>query len=71
MGYNINEYLKGVHVRFLPEDTDDEKITSRAMAEKVNFQQRLIFDMNGVPKRVKDGELVNYGDDDDDEEPEP
>lgn len=66
VGYNINEYLKGVHVRFLPENTDTEKITSRAFAEKVSMKQRLIFDMNGVPKKVENGELVNYGETDDD-----
>lgn len=61
VGYNINEHLKGVHVRFLPEDADIEKITSRAFAEKVYMKQRLIFDMNGVPKKVENGELVSYG----------
>ena len=61
VGYNINEYLEGVHVRFLPEDSGTEKITSRAFAGKVNMKQRPIFDMNGVPKKVENGELVNYG----------
>lgn len=68
VGYNINEHIQGVHVRFLPESSDDEKITSRAFAEKVSMKQRLIFDMSGVPKKVVDGELVNYGDDDSDGE---
>jgi len=66
VGYNINEFLKGVHVRFMPEASDDEKITSRAFAEKVSMKQRLIFDLNGVPKKVVNGELVNYGEDDGD-----
>ena len=68
VGYNISEHIQGVHVRFLPESSDDEKITSRAFAEKVSMKQRLIFDMSGVPKKVVDGELVNYGDDDSDGE---
>jgi len=66
VGYNINEFLKGVHVRFMPEASEDEKITSRAFAEKVSMKQRLIFDLNGVPKKVVNGELVNYGEDDGD-----
>ena len=65
VGYNINEYLKGVHVRFYPEGTDDDDITSREMKEKVILSQNMIFDLHGVPKRVKDGQLVDYGDDDD------
>ena len=35
VGYSINEYLKGVHVRFYPEGADDDDITSREMKEKV------------------------------------
>ena len=42
---------------------------SRVMKEKVQFQQNMIFDKNGVPKKVKDGQLVDYGEDD--EEPQP
>ena len=39
----------------------------RDMREKVQLQQNMIFDMYGVPKKVKDGQLVNYGEEDDDE----
>ena len=68
ISYNINEYLKGVHLRFCPEGCDNDNITSRAMREKVQLQQNMIFDMYGVPKKVKDGQLVNYGEEDDAED---
>jgi predicted histone-like DNA-binding protein len=67
VGYNINEYLEGVHVRFLPENAEDDRITSRAFLNKVALSQNMIFDINGVPKKVKNGQLVDYGNDDDDE----
>ena len=63
VGYNIDEYLKGVHIRFQPEGCEDDRITSRALLSKVAFSQNMIFDINGVPKKVKDGQLVDYGDD--------
>jgi predicted histone-like DNA-binding protein len=67
VGYNIEEYLKGVHIRFQPEGCDDDNITSREMKKKVIMQQNMIFDLNGVPKKVKDGQLVDYGADDDED----
>jgi predicted histone-like DNA-binding protein len=67
VGYNIQEYLKGIHVRFQPEGCDDDNITSREMKKKVIMQQNMIFDLNGVPKKVKDGQLVDYGADDDED----
>ncbi len=63
VGYNINEHLEGVHIRFTPEGSEDENITSRAFRERVSLKQNMIFDKNGVPKKVVDGQLVNYGDD--------
>ena len=63
VGYNIAEYLQGVHIRFTPEGCEDDRITSRALLSKVAFNQNMIFDINGVPKKVKDGQLVDYGDD--------
>jgi predicted histone-like DNA-binding protein len=68
VGYNIQEYLKGIHVRFQPEGCDDDNITSREMKKKVIMQQNMIFDLNGVPKKVKEGQLVDYGADDDEED---
>ncbi len=68
VGYNIEEYLKGVHIRFQPEGCDDDNITSREMKKKVIMQQNMIFDLNGVPKKVKEGQLVDYGADDDEED---
>ena len=64
IGYNINEYLKGVHVRFYPEGADDDDLTSRAMKDKVLMSMNMIFDLHGVPKKVKNGQLVDYGEDD-------
>jgi len=65
VGYDVNAYVKGVHIRFLPESADLDNITSREFAKKCILQQNMIFDKNGVPKRVVDGQLVDYGDDDD------
>ena len=70
VGYNIEEYLKGVHVRFTPEGCEDDNITSREMKNRVSLKQNMIFDLNGVPKKVKDGQLVDYGVDDEDDEDE-
>ena len=67
IGYNINEYLKGVHVRFYPEGADDDDLTSREMKEKVILAQNMIFDLHGVPKKVKNGQLVDYGEDDEED----
>ncbi len=61
VGYNISEYLKGVHVRFLPENSEDERITSRTMKTKVAMSQNMIIDMNGVPKKIVEGQIVDYG----------
>ena len=66
VGYNITDYLKGVHIRFTPEGCDDDNITSRIMKQRVIMSQNMIFDKNGVPKKVVDGQLVDYGDDEDD-----
>ena len=65
VGYNVMDYLKGVHIRFTPEGCEDDNITSRVMKGRVAMSQNMIFDKNGVPKKVVDGQLVDYGDDDD------
>ena len=64
VGYNVMDYLKGVHIRFTPEGCEDDNITSRVMKQKVQMSQNMIFDKNGVPKKVVDGQLVDYGEDD-------
>ena len=73
VNYNINEHLQGVHIRFWPDNTKLDQITSRAFKDKVVLSQNMIFDMYGVPKKVEGGTLVDYGTgaDDDDEQPEP
>lgn len=63
VGYSIAEYLRGVHVRFLPEN-GDERLTSRAMKTKVAMSQNMIFDKNGVPKKIVEGQMVDYTADD-------
>lgn len=64
VGYNINEFVKGVHIRFNPDQTELDDISSRKLSSQVAFRQRMIFDMTGKPKKVVDGQLVDYGDDD-------
>ena len=67
VGYNIRDYLKGVHIRFQPETAAEEDISSRTLKESCNFKQTLIIDKAGKPKMVVDGQLVDYGDDDEDD----
>ena len=70
--YNVEDYVKGIHIRFTPDNTDDERITSRAFLQKCSLNQRMLFDKAGVPKKVKNGQLVDYGEgDDEDEQDEP
>ncbi len=63
VGYDVNAYLKGVHIRFWPENTQLDQITSRAFKEKCVLSQNMIFDKAGKPKRVVDGRLIDYGSD--------
>lgn len=60
VGYNVNEKLKGIHIRFLPEKKADEKLTSPTFAQMVHLQQRFIIDRHGVPKQIVDDNLENY-----------
>ena len=69
--YNAEDYVKGIHIRFYPEGSDDDDLTSRAFLKKVSMQQNMLFDKHGVPKKVKNGQLVDYGEDDEEEEEEP
>ena len=66
VGYNIRDYLKGVHIRFLPETTTEEDISSRTLKESCHFTQTLIIDKNGAPKKVVDGQVVDWTSNDDD-----
>ena len=59
--YNLDTYLQGVHIRFLPDDTDRAALSSRQFRKKVAMKQRMIFDNTGKPKKVVDGQLVDYG----------
>ncbi len=58
--YNVFNCLKGVHIRFTPENAAEERITSRAMTQKVSLRQNMIYDKDGKPKMVVDKELVDY-----------
>ena len=66
VGYNIRDYLRGVHIRFLPETTAEEDISSRTLKESCHFTQTLIIDKNGAPKKVVDGQVVDWTSNDDD-----
>jgi predicted histone-like DNA-binding protein len=63
--YDLSEKFLGLHIRFTPEGAKLDRITSRALLQQVAFRQHMIFDVHGVPKKVKDGQLVDYGDDND------
>lgn len=52
-----------MHIRFLPDDSDRAKLTSRSFVSKCALKQRLIFDQSGVPRKIENGELVPYGPD--------
>ena len=60
VGYNIRDYVKGVHIRFLPDTAVEEDISSRTLADNCQFSQTLIIDRYGKPKMVKDGQLVDF-----------
>ena len=68
ISYDLLSNLAGVHIRFRPEGVSGDDITSRTMKKKVAFQQRMIFDKNGKPKKIVDGQLVDYGTEEDEED---
>ena len=47
--YDVNDYLKGIHIRFLPEKTRDDNLTSPTFAKMVELQKRMVIDRHGVP----------------------
>ena len=68
VGYDLFAYLQGVHIRFRPENAEGEELTSRVFARKVAMKQRMLIDKTGKPKKILDGQIVDYetkGDDDD------
>ena len=66
ISYDINSKLEGIHIRFIPENNAEDRITSRALAKMLPMKQRMIFDKAGVPKKVSHGQLVDYGSSSDD-----
>lgn len=65
VGYNIRDYIKGVHIRFAPEHAEGDRITAPTLKDEVTFTQNLIIDKNGVPKKVVGDQVVDYGEGDD------
>lgn len=53
-GVDPNDLVKGVHIRFLPDDTDLDKITSRAFKEKCS----MTIDQIIVAQKHGDGEAA-------------
>ena len=49
--YNVNDYLQGIHIRFLPEKKADEKLSGSTFAKMVRLERRLIIDRHGVPRQ--------------------
>ena len=47
-GYNIDDHLKCVHIRFRPERASDDDLTGPTLAKKVAMRQRMVIDRNGV-----------------------
>lgn len=60
VGYNLAENLKGAHLRFLPDNAAENRLTSRVMTQRIGFRQNMIIDKDGKHKMVVDGELVDY-----------
>ncbi len=58
--YNLTEHLKGAHLRFLPDNAAENRLTSRVMTQRIGFRQNMIVDKDGKHKMVVDGELVDY-----------
>ena len=48
-GYTIGDHLKGVHIRFRPERTPGDDLTSPVFAREVLLRQRLVIDRHGMP----------------------
>ena len=40
---------KGIHIRFLPEKTRNDNLTSPTFAKMVELQKRMVIDRHGVP----------------------
>ena len=48
--YDIDEHLKGVHIRFRPERASGDDLTSPVLAKMVELQRRMVIDRRGVPR---------------------
>ena len=62
--YNVREHVKGLHIRFLPEQTTEENISSREFlkkAEFINIEQLLKGDENGNGGNSTGGDSENGG----------
>ena len=62
--FNVNKHLKALHIRFLPEQTTEENISSREFlkkAEFINIEQLLKGDENGNGGNSTGGDSENGG----------
>ncbi len=53
----MNENIKGVHLRFKPEGTKDEKLTSRALKDMCIFEP---YQLVKTKYKVIDGKKKSY-----------
>ena len=62
--FNVNKHLKALHIRFLPEQTTEENISSREFlkkAEFINIEQLLKGDENGNGSNSTGGDSETGG----------
>ena len=55
--FNVNKHLKALHIRFLPEQTTEENISSREFIKQAEFIN--IEALQAKPKDDEDGTSVN------------
>ena len=59
--YSTNEHVKGVHVRFLPDSTSLDNITSRTMKEKCSLRIKNIVNVTTLNNGKKVSTETPYG----------
>ena len=59
--YSTNEHVKGVHVRFLPDSTSLDNITSRTMKEKCSLRIKNIVNVTTLENGKKVSTETPYG----------
>lgn len=51
-GYNPSETVKGIHIRFLPDDSSLDRITSRAFKERCTLKAGSVIELNEVTDKT-------------------